>query len=251
MLEKAAQLLAESKPFALVTIVRTSGSTPRKAGAKMIVCESGELLGTVGGGRIEHEFAQEAKDALAAGEPRLVKRHTTHDLGMCCGGEMEAFIEPMGHRFSLVLVGAGHIHAALAPIAVTLGFRVTVADEMEEFASPERFPAPIELIHSFEPKDWPVALNRFSLIVVATRDHVVDQKVLEQLAACDAQPAYVGVVGSHGKLGRFRKRLEARGVSQAWLERLRGPVGVDVGAETPEEIAVAIAAELIAVRRRQ
>jgi len=233
----------------MVTIVRAQGSTPAKAGAKMIVCQEGDPIGTVGGGRLEHELCAEARQALADGKPRVVKRHLTRDLAMCCGGEVEAFIDPVDVRERIVLVGGGHIHAALAPIVAQLGFEVILADELEEFASPGRFPR-ARLVHSFDPREWGVPMDAYTYVVVATREHATDQKVLEDLAAMDARPAYLGLVGSRGKSGKFRKRLEAKGVGADWIEQLRSPVGVDVGARTPAEIAVAIAAELVAVRQR-
>jgi xanthine dehydrogenase accessory factor len=248
--ELAARFTAEGRPFVLVTVVRTAGSTPRKAGARMLVTADGELVGTIGGGRIEAELCAQARAALADGQPRLVRHHLTHELGMCCGGEMEAFVEPLGRREIAVLVGAGHINRALAPLLVPLGFELVVVDELEGFAAPDRFPASARLEHAWEPRDWGVPLGGDTYVVIATRDHAVDQRVLELLAELDARPAYLGVIGSRGKMGRFRRRLEARGVAADWVERVRGPIGVDVGAETPEEIAVAIAAELIGVRRR-
>jgi xanthine dehydrogenase accessory factor len=248
VLARAAQLSADGRRYALVTVVRTAGSTPRKPGAKMIVCEDGELCGTVGGGRIEQELIEEAKAALADGKPRMVKRHLTHELAMCCGGEMEAFIEPMGRVERLVLVGGGHINFALAPMAARVGFEVTLVDEMEEFASAERFPNAKRILHDWEPAQWGVPFDRDTYIVIATRDHAVDQKVLELLAG--ERPAYLGVIGSRGKMGRFRKRLEAKGIAADWIETVRGPIGVDIGADTPEEIAVSVLAELIGVRRR-
>jgi xanthine dehydrogenase accessory factor len=249
ILAAAARLGACGRAFALVTVVRTSGSTPRKPGAKMIVCADGELIGTVGGGRIEQELVTEAQTAIAEWRPRVAKRHLTHELAMCCGGEMEAFIEPMGRIETLVLVGGGHINCALAPIVRRLGFSLVVVDEQEEFASAERF-GDARLVHAWEPKEWGVAWGPTSYIVIATRDHAVDQKVLEELAELNVRPAYLGVIGSRGKMGRFRRRLEHKGVAADWIELMRGPIGVDVGAETPEEIAVAVAAELIGVRRR-
>lgn len=247
LLQRAAELASAGTRFAQVTVVRTSGSTPRKAGAKMLVTEH-DTFGTVGGGRLEIELVAEARAAIADGKPRLVRRHLTHELAMCCGGEVDAFVEPLGQREHLVLVGAGHIHQALAPIAAALGFEVTVADDLEELASPERFPSAARLPTSFSPKDWGVPLDQATCIVIATRDHAVDQDVLEQLARLGASPRYLGVIGSRRKLAVFKQRLEARGIDEAFIARVRGPIGVDVGAETPAEIAVSVAAELVLVR---
>ena len=251
VLARAAQLSAEGRRFALITVIRTAGSTPRKPGAKMIVGDDGELYGTVGGGRIEQELIEEARAALADGRPRLIKRHLTHELAMCCGGEMEAFVEPMGRVERLVLVGGGHINFALAPMAARVGFEVTLVDELEEFATAERFPDAKRVLHDWEPAQWGVSFGSDTYIVIATRDHAVDQKVLELLAAANARPAYLGVIGSRGKLGRFRKRMEQKGIAADWIEQVRGPIGVDIAAETPEEIAVSVVAELIGVRRKR
>lgn len=247
--EAAARLTSQGERFALVTVVRTAGSTPRKPGAKMIVRASGESVGSVGGGAIEQALVDEARAALAAGEPRLVRRHLTHDLAMCCGGEVEAFIEPLGQRELLVLFGGGHINAALCPIAAQLGFEVIVCDDLEELASEERFPAARRLVRSFEVRDVGAAFDAGTSVVVATRDHAVDQRVLEQLFAAGASPRYLGVIGSQAKLLKFRRRLEAKGVGGPFIASIRGPIGVHVGAQTPAEIAVAVAAELVAVRR--
>jgi xanthine dehydrogenase accessory factor len=249
VLSEAARLSAEGRPFALVTVVRTGGSTPRKAGAKMLVRDDGSIAGTVGGGAIELLLIEEARAALAAGEPRLVRKHLTRELAMCCGGEVEAFIDPLGRRERLVLVGAGHIGRALAPVGASLGFDVWVVDELEEAASPERFPGATRLVHDWSPGAWGLDLGRDTYVIVATRDHAVDQAVLEQLARLDARPTYLGVISSRAKITRFRKRLEAKGVPADWVAQVRGPIGVAIGAETPAEIAVSIAAELVAVRR--
>ena len=163
---------------------------------------------------------------------------------------MELFLDPSGRRETLLIAGAGHIAAALAPMGVALGFEVVVCDEMEEMASQERFPDPIRIARSFLPKEWGVELDGDAYVVVATRDHAVDQEILESLARLGAQPAYLGVIGSRAKLAKFRKRLETREVDGAFIAAIRGPIGVDVGAETPAEIAVAVAAELVETRRR-
>jgi xanthine dehydrogenase accessory factor len=246
--QRAAALETEGRRFALVTVVRTAGSTPRKAGARMLVVEGGEIIGTIGGGRLEHELAAEAQAALTAGEPRLVRRHLTRELAMCCGGEVEAFIDPQPRREALVVVGGGQLGRALAPIGAQLGFELIVVDEMDDLVTAERFPD-ARLVHDWDPRAWGVPLGDRAYVVIATRDHAIDEQVLLQLAQQDARPRYLGVIGSRGKLGRFRRRLEARGVAAGWFERIRGPIGVAVGAETPEEIAVAVAAELVGVRR--
>lgn len=243
----SSRLHADGVAHAWVTVVRTAGSTPRKAGAKMLVTRDASF-GTVGGGRVERELIDEARAAIAAGEPRLVTRHLGHDLAMCCGGEMQSFVEPVSAPETLVLVGAGHVHHALAPVALALGYELTVADDLDDLLTEARF-AGARLAPSFAPSEWGVRLDARAHVVVATRDHDVDQEVLLALSRLDAQLAYVGVIGSVAKVTKFKRRLEARGAPASFVERLRGPIGLDIGAETPEEIAVAVAAELIALRR--
>ena len=288
ILEEAA---SAADPAALATVIRTRGSTPRGAGAKMLVYAS-STSGTIGGGRIEHEVVAAAR----GWQPQRLARHLVQDLAMCCGGEMEVWIEPLddgrrkalaeaarrarkripcalvtsldparggkdvlrevpaspaidGDRFvepilppdRLILYGAGHVAHALAPMAARVGFDVVVCDEDERYANAERFP---EATIADEVND----LGRGDYVVILTRDHAVDQALLEKLLP-RTELAYLGMIGSLGKLGRFRKRLEAKGIGDeaAW-KRLRSPVGLDIGAETPEEIAVSIVGELIAAR---
>jgi xanthine dehydrogenase accessory factor len=160
---------------------------------------------------------------------------------------MEVFIDPSLPPPTLVLFGAGHVSQATAPLARRVGFEVIVADELEEFASAERFPDAARFLHSFDPSEFAeLPLGPRCFCVIATRDHAIDQDLLEALIGREL--AYLGVIGSLGKAGRFRKRLEAKGVAEAALARVRMPVGLDIAAETPEEIAVSIVAELIRVK---
>jgi xanthine dehydrogenase accessory factor len=246
VLREATRLYEARLPFALCTVVRTSGSTPRKAGAKMLVRADGSLCGSIGGGRVEHEVTGEAMRALEAGAPRVFRAHLVRDLAMCCGGEMEIMIDPMGKAERVVICGAGHISRALAPLCVQVGFDVLVCDEAEEAATRARFAEPVRLADTFDPREWGVPLDGATSVVIVTRDHAVDQQLLEALY--DRDLAYLGCVGSRGKLARFRKRLEHKLADPARLARVRGPVGVDIGAQTPEEIAVSIVAELIGER---
>lgn len=249
----AARKNAAGERCVLATVVATKGLTPRKPGARLLV-SAGEaaVLGTIGGGRIEHEIVEAARALLGQGPghvaPRVSRFHLTHDLAMCCGGEMDVFLEPLGQTSRVVLVGAGHIHLALAPLLLGLSFAVTVVDDLEELATEARFPG-ARLATSWDVRSWGVPFDHDTSVVVATRDHAVDQEVLEALAKHGPNAGFVGVVGSLGKLGRFRKRLLQKGVDETWVARLRGPVGVAIAAETPAEIAVSIAAELVAVRR--
>jgi xanthine dehydrogenase accessory factor len=216
----------------------------------MIVAIDGALTGTIGGGRIEKEVADAAVALLAEGHaarPRLLRYHLTHELAMCCGGEMEVFVEPLVPEPPLIVCGAGHVARAVVPLARAVGFRPIVVDDMEELATRERFPDAAELVDSFDVRDWKdVPLDDRTYALIVTRDHAQDQQLLEQLIGRDL--AYLGLIGSRRKIELFKQRLIARGVDEKRFERLRAPVGLDIGAETPEEIAVAIVAQLIETR---
>ena len=245
----------EGRACALATVVRTSGSTPRKQSARMLFVDGGALVGTIGGGRVEKEVMDACAALIgegAAARPKLLRYQLTHDLAMCCGGEMEVFVEPMVPEPQLVVCGGGHVARALVPLARSVGFAPVVVDEPSDdggadMASPERFPDAARLLDSWDVRDWKdVPLDERTYVVIVTRDHAVDQRLLEALV--DRDVAYLGMIGSRRKVEMFHRRLEARGVSPERLARLHAPIGLDIGADTPEEIAVAIVAQLIAVR---
>ncbi len=240
-------------PCVLATVVRTSGSTPRKAAARMLVLGDGRIVGTIGGGRVEKEVADAALALLADGDaarPKLLRYHLTHELAMCCGGEMEVFVEPLIPASPLIVCGGGHVAHALVPLAQKVGFAPIVVEEAEEMATAERFPDAARIVDSFDPRDWSdLPLDGGSYVVIVTRDHAQDQALLEALVARDL--AWLGMIGSRRKVEMFKQRLIARGVDETRLERVHAPVGLDIGAETPEEIAVAIVAQLIEARARK
>ena len=240
-------------PCVLATVVRTSGSTPRKATARMIVLGDGRIVGTIGGGRVEKEVVDAAVAMLAAGDgarAKMLRYHLTHELAMCCGGEMEVFVEPLIPAPPLVVCGGGHVAQALVPLAKKVGFAPIVVEEAEEMATPERFADATRIVDSFDPRDWKdVPLDAGSYVVIVTRDHAQDQALLEHFTSAGApELAYLGLIGSRRKIEMFKQRLAARGIDGARFERLHAPIGLDIGAETPEEIAVAIVAELIQTR---
>lgn len=243
-----ATLVAEGRPFVLATVIESSGSTPQKPGAKLVVLGDGSLRGTVGGGAIEHQIIQAALELLRAPEgTRVIETHLTHELGMCCGGRMKVFLEKHEAPPRLTVFGAGHVAKELAALAHHVGFRVTVVDARPEWANRERFPDCEVLVK--DPADHARALagGPECYFCVTTHDHPLDQAVVEALM--NRPSAYLGVIGSQRKAERFRMRLRAAGVDEAAVERLRSPMGVDIGALTPGEIAVSIVGELIRVRR--
>ena len=236
------------RPCAMVLIIGVNGSTPRSGGARMLVFPDGEIVGTVGGGELEHRLIAQAIEAIREGRPRRFAAHLTRDLGMCCGGAMEAWIEPFRPVEDLVIFGAGHVGAVVAAVAAPLGFRVTVVDARDDLLVAARFPAEVRLSLG-EPMglldQLPLGPRSYALIV--THAHALDQDLVEALLPRPL--AWLGMIGSRAKVARFSLRLRAGGLDPALLERLAAPVGLDIGAETPEEIAISIAAELVRVRR--
>ena len=237
------------EPVALCTVVRTNGSTPRKSAARMLVGAT-DQVGTIGGGRVEKEVLDAARLLLKEGDaaaPGLYRYQLTRQLGMCCGGEMEVFVEPLCPAPTLIVCGGGHVAHALVPLARPLGFCPIVIEDLEELGNRERFPDAERIIDSFSVRDWQgVPLDHRSYAVIVTRDHQQDQAILEQLLPLDL--AYLGLIGSQRKILMFRQRLLNKGFAEARLLRVHAPIGLSIGAQTPAEIAIAIAAALVAVR---
>lgn len=235
--------------YVLATVVETSGSVPQKPGAKLALTSSGALLGTIGGGAIENqvvEAAQAMLDAPGAPAARMLQTHLTRDLGMCCGGRMAVFLERFEPKAALWLFGAGHVNRAVAQAAVEVSFQVTVVDEREDWLTPERFPRAERLLEDPAIAARRIAFQPSDLVAVATHDHPLDEQVLVSLSGKSL--AYVGCIGSARKAIRFRERLTQRGVPAADVDRIQMPMGAEIGAETAEEIAVSVVAELIRVR---
>lgn len=247
MIDALDAAMRRGETVVLATVVGVDGSAPRAAGARMVIGRDGPLAGTIGGGQFEHRVVAMAAEVLAAGVPRRYQVHLTRDLGMCCGGAMDVYLEPVGPDERLVIYGAGHVGMPTAAIGRMLGFGVTVVDEREELATSERFPGCA--LHTGDPRAHArsLATDRRTYVLVTTHDHALDQDLVEILLP--REWAWLGVIGSRAKLAKFFVRLRAAGVPEERFSRVNGPVGLDLGAETPAEIAVAIAAELVRVRR--
>jgi xanthine dehydrogenase accessory factor len=244
--------LERGEMAALVTIVAAHGSTPQRVGAKMLVFPDGRTVGTIGGGCYENDAFWKAREALKTRRARLVHYELSDDLaeesGLICGGQMDVFIEPIEPAPRLYIIGAGHVGYQLGQIAPTVGFRLHIVDDRQKFANHERFCAADEVIVE-DVAEWArgAAIPESAFVVVLTRGHRQDFDVLRALA--DRTFRYVGLIGSRAKVARLTDALLADGVSPDWLRQLHAPIGFDIGAVSPEEIAVAILAELIAVRR--
>ncbi|MSO55385.1 MAG: xanthine dehydrogenase [Acidobacteria bacterium] len=244
--------LARGEDAALVTIVSAQGSTPQRVGAKMVVFPDGRTVGTIGGGCYENDAFWKAKEAIQSRKPQLIKYDLNDDFaqenGLVCGGQMQVYIEPLEATPRLYVIGAGHVGYHLARLAHTIGFRTHVLDDREKFANKERFPEADEItVETIS--EW---LHRADIpsnayVVAVTRGHTHDLDALRALAARDLR--YLGLIGSKAKVTRIYDALLAEGMPPECLQRVHAPVGLDIGAVSPEEIAVAILAELIAVRR--
>jgi len=246
-----AEALERGEAAALVTIVATTGSTPQRVGAKMLVFGDGRLVGTIGGGCYENDAFWKARESLRTRKPQLVRYELSDDFaqetGLICGGQMEVYIEPIEPSPELYVVGAGHVGFHLARLAHEVGFRVHVVDDREKFANRDRFPFAADVVVD----DIPAWIGRTELpshgyAVVVTRGHTNDLEALRALSSRELR--YLGLIGSRAKVARIFDALVADGVPPGMLSRIHAPIGLDIGAVTPQEIAVSILAELIAVK---
>lgn len=244
----AAEAWQTGRRAAFATVIGVGGSTPRSAGARMLVFADGTSVGTIGGGALEHKVVGIAVEAIRTGRPVRFEAHLVRDLGMCCGGKVEVYVEPLAIKVPLVVFGAGHVAHALAPLLVSLDFDVTIVDEREELALPERFPGCTVICSDARAFATALPSDPDAHWLLVTHDHALDQDLGEILLPKTC--AWIGMIGSRGKLARFFVRWRAAGLPEALFRKLCAPVGLDIGAETPAEIAVAIAAELVRVRRR-
>src|SRR5438552_3836288 len=226
-----ADALERGEAAALVTIVATTGSTPQRIGAKMLVFADGRTIGTIGGGCYENDAFWKAREAIASRAPQLVHYELSDDFaqetGLICGGQMDVYIEPIEPSPELYIIGGGHVGFHLARVAHEVGFRVHVIDDREKFANAERFPAD-------------------AYAVIVTRGHTNDLEALRALAPRELR--YLGLIGSRAKVARIYDALVADRMPADALQRVHAPIGLDIGAVTPQEIAVSILAELIAVK---
>lgn len=243
------RLANEGEAGTLALVIRTRGSVPGRVGAKMVVLLDGRIRGTVGGGSVEARVICDAQGAAGDGRGPRTMRYDLEELGMTCGGEMEVYLEPIAAPKHVILYGGGHVAAAIACVLETLHCRITVVDERKEWANRERFPGAEELIN--RPFAEHLALHppgSQDHVLIVTRGHEEDQLVLE--AVIGHRPAYLGMIGSRKKARDAAAELRAKGIPDDLVQTVRSPVGLDIGAVTPEEIAIAVAAELILVWRR-
>ena len=251
LFEEIVRMRKAGSRAALATIVHTNGSIPSYESSRMLVREDGSISGTIGGGCVEAEVWAAAKEVIQNEQPRKMTFNLNHDAaydaGLICGGTLEIFVEPILPSPTLYLFGGGHVSTAVARVAAPAGFIVGIIDDREAFANKERFPMASELYTSYEEAFEKIQPNASSYLVIVTRGHKDDMRVLAW--AVDTKARYIGMIGSKRKVISVYKALEKEGYSPEKFEHVYAPVGLEIGALTPEEIAVSITAELIAVRR--
>jgi len=252
LFEEIVRMRRAGQRGALATIVHTNGSIPSYESSRMLVREDGSALGTVGGGCVEADVWAVARDVMQKEAPRKLVFHlnneATYDNGLICGGTVEIFVEPILPQPILYLFGGGHVSTAVAKAAQAVGFGVGVIDDREAFANAQRFPMAQEIYTSYEEAFERIRPGASSYLVIVTRGHKEDMRVLAWAVRTAAR--YVGMIGSRRKVLSVYKALEKEGYTTEEFERVYAPMGLDIGALSPEEIAVSIVAELVAVRRK-
>jgi len=251
--EQIVELRRQGRRGAVATITNMRGSIPSFQTAKMLVRDDGSIVGTIGGGCVEAEVWQAAREVMEEEKPRTLtfnlNNNPKYDTGLVCGGTLDVFIEPVLPPALLYIFGAGHVAYNLFKVAVIAGFDVVVVDDRSAYANRERFPDAREVIaDDFEAVAARLDPPEASYIVIVTRGHRDDMRVLRWAVNTNAR--YLGMIGSRRKTISIYKELEREGIPPEKFAHVHAPVGLEIGAVTPEEIAVAIVAEMIAIRRR-
>ena len=250
--EEIARIKRERLSAALATVVSGETGVPGKTGFRMLVYPDGETLGTVGGGLLEAKVRQEALRCIQEGKSRLLKLEldqTASGIGVLCGGEAEVFVEPLLPVSNVFIFGGGHIALPLAQFAKALEFAVVVIDAREEFASRERFPTANEVkLGDFSTITRSVEFHSDDSVVIITHGHQHDEIVLKECLSKKNRPGYIGMIGSKAKVATVFSNLKQQRVSEELLANVNAPIGLDIGARTPAEIALSIMAEIVAYK---
>ncbi len=252
ILQQALQAAQCGSSYAFATIIEaTVKGTPRKAGAKMLVFEDGRIEGTIGGGRNEKAAIAECLKAIKSQKPSTVTYNYFGRKGeSVCGGQMKVFIEPVVPQATLVICGAGHIALPLSAIAKIAGFKVVVIDDRKEFANKKRFPHVDQIVVGIHAKELAgFKLNANSYVAIVTQGNEFDFECLKVVIKSSA--SYIGVISSRPKRVKFFGRLKELGIEAKHLKRVSIPMGIDIGSQTPQEIAVSIMAQMIAVKNKE
>jgi len=237
---------------AIATIVQVHGSIPSYESAKLLVREDGSMMGTVGGGCVEAEVWNAAREVIETEKPRHLSfnlgQDAASDNGLICGGQLDIFVEPVIPPPHAFIFGAGHISKSLSKVAALAGFATTIVDNRDTFANRQRFPEADEVFAEEYEDIFPkLPINELSYLIIVTRGHRDDLRVLRLAVATEAR--YIAMIGSKRKVINVVKELEQEGIARERIKRIHAPMGLDIGAISPEEIAISVAAEMIAVRR--
>jgi xanthine dehydrogenase accessory factor len=251
LFEEIVKMRRAGQRAALATIVHTNGSIPSYESSRMLVREDGSISGTIGGGCVEAEVWAAAKDVMQMESPRKMifnlNNEASYDNGLICGGTLEVFVEPILPQPVVYLFGGGHVSMAVAKAAHAAGFGIAIVDDRESFANKERFPMAQDIHTSYEDAFAKIQPNVATYLIIVTRGHKEDMRVLAWAVRTGAR--YVGMIGSKRKVLSVYKALGEEGYKPEEFERVYAPMGLEIGALSPEEIAISIVAELIAVRR--
>ncbi len=249
--QELVKVISKGERAVLATIIVSHGSTPRRAGAKMLIKEDGTFVGTIGGGGTEHKIRSKVAEVMESGQPQIVRFDLSgkdEALQMLCGGQMDVFLEPILPPETVYLFGAGHTSQSTAIIGKMLGFRVVVIDPRPEYNNRDRFPTADSLIvEEYDSAFSKLNVDGDGYIIIYTTGHVVDEQCLEFAVGTKAR--YIGMIGSKKKAREVKEHLLQKGVSPQQLERVHTPIGLGISAETPEEIAISILAEIIKIKR--
>jgi xanthine dehydrogenase accessory factor len=257
LFEEIVRMRRAGERGALATIVHTNGSIPSYESSRMLVRDDGSIVGTIGGGCVEADVWAAAKEVILSEQPRKMIFNLNHDAeydaGLICGGTLEIFVEPVLPQPILYIFGGGHVSTAVAPVAHQAGFKIGIIDDREAFANLERFPMACEIHTSYAEAFEKIQPDSSSYLLIVTRGHSGDMRVLAWAVAGEARgfsPRYMGMMGSKRKVIAVYQALEKEGFTAAQFANVHAPVGLDIGALTPQEIAISIVAELISVRRK-
>jgi xanthine dehydrogenase accessory factor len=250
--EELVRLRRLGQKCALATIVQVRGSIPSYESAKLLVREDGSMAGTIGGGCVEAEVWNAAREVIETEKPKHLTfnlgQDAAYDNGLICGGQLDVFVEVVVPQPQAFIFGAGHISKSLSKVLTLAGFGTTIIDDREAFASRERFPEADEVLAGDYEEIFPkLPVHEGSYLVIVTRGHRDDMRVLKWAAGTNAR--YIAMIGSKRKVLNVVRELENEGIPRASLERIFAPMGLEIGAISPEEISISVAAEMIAVRR--
>ncbi len=250
--EELIELRRAGQKAAMATIVEVAGSIPSFQSAKMLVKEDGSMVGTIGGGCTEAEVWQAGREVIETEKPRMLTfnlgQDAAYDQGLICGGQLNVYVEPILPIPTAFIFGAGHISKSLSKVATQAGFRSVIVDNRENYANAERFPEAVEVYaEEYEDAFPKLAVNKASYFIIVTRGHKDDMRVLRWAVEQDVR--YIGMIGSKRKTIEVVKHLMSEGAPLDKLNKIHAPMGLDIGSVTPEEIAVAVVAEMIHSRR--